>query len=105
VINKILQGAKEQGAETQCWYLSDLNIKPCCSCYGCKNGDKGCVVSDDMQILYSAILNSEVLVFGSPVYIGQMSAQAKIFTDRLYAFFLLAVLHILKKNGLKKRWS
>ncbi|WP_371361986.1 hypothetical protein SRRS_32550 [Sporomusa rhizae] len=86
-VNKILEGAKEQGAETQSWYSSDLDIKPCQSCYGCKQGDQGCIINDDMQKLYDAIEHADALVLGSPVYMGQMSAQAKIFTDRLFARF------------------
>jgi multimeric flavodoxin WrbA len=87
IVNKILEGAKEQGAETQSWYFSDLDIKPCRSCYGCKQGDQGCIINDDMQKLYDAIERADALVLGSPVYMGQMSAQAKIFTDRLFARF------------------
>ena len=87
IVNKILQGAKEQGAETQSWYFSDLDIKPCQSCYGCKKGDRGCIINDDMQKLYGSIEDADALVLGSPVYMGQMSAQAKIFTDRLFAQF------------------
>jgi multimeric flavodoxin WrbA len=84
-INKILEGAKEQGAETQSWYTGDLDIKPCRSCYGCKQGDLRCLLNDDMQKLYEALEHADALVLGSPTYMGQMSAQAKIFTDRLFA--------------------
>lgn len=87
VINKILEGAKEQGAETQCWYFSDLDIKPCRGCLGCHKGDqdRGCIINDDMQQLYDALEHADALILGSPVYMGQMSGQAKIFTDRLFA--------------------
>jgi multimeric flavodoxin WrbA len=89
VVDKILEGAKEQGAETQSWYFSDLDIKPCLSCYGCRQGDLAgertrCIIKDDMQQLYDALEHADALVLGSPVYMGQMSAQAKIFMDRLF---------------------
>ena len=85
-VNKILEGAKEQGAETEARYFSDLNIEPCRGCLCCHDGsDRGCVIDDDMQELYDAIEHADALVLGSPVYLGQMSAQAKIFTDRLFA--------------------
>ena len=87
IVNKILEGAQEQGAETQPWYFSDLDIKPCRGCLGCKQGDLRCVINDDMQKLYDALEHADALVLGSPVYMGQMSAQAKIFTDRLFAQF------------------
>ena len=38
-----------------------------------------------MQKLYSALKWADALVLGTPIYMGQMSAQAKIFTDRLFA--------------------
>jgi multimeric flavodoxin WrbA len=103
VINKILEGAKEQGAETQSWYFSDLDIKPCRSCFGCKNGDKGCVINDDMQKLYNTLVDTDAIVFGSPLYMGQMSAQAKIFIDRLYAVLIPDSRRISKGNAARKK--
>jgi len=85
IVNKILEGAKMQDAETQAWYFSDLDIEPCRGCLGCHKGDRGCVINDDMQKLYGSIERADVIVLGSPIYMGQMSAQAKIFTDRLFA--------------------
>jgi multimeric flavodoxin WrbA len=102
-INKILEGAKEQGAETGPWYFSDLDIKPCRSCNGCKKGDRGCIINDDMQKLYGAIEHADALVLGSPVYMGQMSAQAKIFTDRLYALFSPRFSPYFKEGHAKKK--
>ncbi len=87
LVNQILEGAKEEGAETEAWYFNDLVIKPCQGCLGCHKGDKGCVIKDDMHKLYVAIEHADAVVFGSPIYMGQMSAQAKIFTDRLFARF------------------
>lgn len=103
VVNQILEGAKEQGAETQSWYFSELDIKPCLSCYGCKQGDQGCIINDDMQRLYDAIEHADALVLGSPVYMGQMSAQAKIFTDRLFAQFSPRFSPYFKENAAKKK--
>lgn len=84
IVNQILEGAKEQGAETRIWYSSELDIKPCQGCLGCVQSDR-CVVNDDMQKLYDALGKADALVLGMPIYMGQMSAQAKIFTDRLFA--------------------
>nr|WP_319375329.1 flavodoxin family protein [uncultured Methanoregula sp.] len=85
-VNKILEGAKEEGAETRSWNFSDLDIQPCQGCLCChKEGNRGCIINDDMQELYGAIGEADALILGSPVYMGQMSAQAKIITDRLFA--------------------
>ena len=83
-INMILDGAKEQGAHTECWHSGELDISPCRGCLGCVQNDK-CVINDDMQRIYSALIQTDVIVLGSPVYMAQMSAQAKTFTDRLFA--------------------
>jgi multimeric flavodoxin WrbA len=87
IVNKILEGAQERGAETHVWYFSDLDIKPCRGCWGCHKGDQGCVIKDDMQKLNESIDHADVIVFGSPIYMTQMSAQAKIFIDRMFARF------------------
>ncbi|WP_424244142.1 multimeric flavodoxin WrbA [Elusimicrobium posterum] len=84
-VNKILESAAAQGAQTQMFHFSDLNINPCKGCLACIHGEKRCVVNDDMQKIYAALKEADALVLGSPVYMGQMSAQAKIFTDRLFA--------------------
>ena len=103
IVNKILEGAKEQGAETQAWYFSDLDIKPCQGCLGCHKGDRGCVINDDMQKLYVAIEQADAIVFGSPIYMGQMSAQAKIFTDRLFAVISPRFSPHFKEKAAKKK--
>ncbi len=41
IVNKILEGAKEQGAETQYFDFNNLDIKPCQGCWACHKGDQG----------------------------------------------------------------
>jgi multimeric flavodoxin WrbA len=103
VIGKILEGAKMQGAEIESFYFSDLDIQPCRSCNGCKKGDSGCIIKDDMHNLYDSIDRADAVVLGSPIYMGQMSAQAKIFTDRLYALFLPRLSPYFKEGRKKKK--
>jgi multimeric flavodoxin WrbA len=83
-VNTILDGAANQGASTQAFHAGALNIKPCQGCLGCVKGD-GCVLKDDMQQIYVALKSADALVLGAPIYMGQMSGQAKVFTDRLFA--------------------
>ncbi|MDR2731156.1 MAG: flavodoxin family protein [Treponema sp.] len=108
VINTILEGAKEQGGEVQSWYSCDLDIGPCLGCFGCRKGNKGCNINDDMQKLYGALETADALILGSPVYMGQMSAQAKIFTDRLFApkqFSPRFSPHFKETNSVKKKMA
>jgi len=103
IVNKILEGARDQGAETQSWYFSDLDIKPCQGCLGCHKGDRGCIVNDDMQKLYGAIEQADAIVLGAPIYMGQMSAQAKIFTDRLFACISPRFSPYFRERAVKKK--
>ena len=45
-----------------------------------------CIIDDDMQKLYREIQTADAVVLGSPVYMWQMTAQTKLFVDRLTAF-------------------
>jgi multimeric flavodoxin WrbA len=104
IVNQILEGAKQQGAQTQSYCFSELDIKPCRGCLCChNNGDRGCVVKDDMQKLYAAIEDADAIVFGSPIYMGQMSGQAKIFTDRLFAAISPQFSPHYKERAVKKK--
>jgi multimeric flavodoxin WrbA len=85
LINSVLSGAAEQGAETSVFYLNDLNIKGCQACLYCKTHAK-CAIEDDMQPIYEAFLEADGLAIGTPIYMWQMTAQTKLFLDRLYAF-------------------
>jgi multimeric flavodoxin WrbA len=83
-VEQILNGVQSQGADTQHFTSAGLNIKPCQGCQACVKGG-GCVINDDMQQVYAALKTADALVLGAPIYMGQMSAQAKAFTDRLFA--------------------
>lgn len=86
LVQQILKGAAEEGAETKVFYLNDLNFKGCQGCNYCK--EKGrCRQQDDMTPLYDEIASADGIIIGSPVYMGYMSGQTKLFIDRWYAFF------------------
>jgi len=87
VIEKILESASEKGLSTEIIDLNDMNIKGCQACYSCKKNGNNCVINDDMQKLHESVLSSDVIILGSPTYMWQVSAQTKLFTDRLYNFF------------------
>ena len=82
LVQRVLGGAAEAGAETRFFRLVDLSIKGCVSCYFCRTIDS-CAINDDMHPLYEEIHAADAVVLGSPVYMGQMSGQTKIFMDRL----------------------
>ncbi|GBF35281.1 iron-sulfur flavoprotein [Desulfocucumis palustris] len=85
LLNKVMEGAEKEGTQTTVYYPNDLNLRGCQGCNACKK--KGhCVIPDDMQNIYKAIDEADVLIFASPVYMWGMTAQLKLVVDRLYAY-------------------
>jgi multimeric flavodoxin WrbA len=85
LVNAVLEGAAEKGAETVIYNLASLDIKGCDACGKCQ--ETGCcVIDDDMQTLYREIQEADTVVLGSPVYMWQMTAQTKLLIDRMTAF-------------------
>ena len=85
LVERALEGARKSGAETEAVYLGQIDLNPCRACEGCKKTGR-CVQRDGMQDVYDKIAESRALVLGSPVYFDQVSAQAKMFIDRLYCY-------------------
>lgn len=78
----VLAGAADAGAETEMIDLCDYRIVPCTACEACSlNGV--CVNDDDVPALVARMHEADAIVLGSPVYIDNVSGQAKIFFDRL----------------------
>lgn len=88
LIGKVLEGAREAGAETKQFQLGEMDVSPCTACMGCKKTAR-CVIQDDMQGFYEAVASSgkpKALVVGTPIYFDHVSAQLKAWLDRLYCY-------------------
>jgi multimeric flavodoxin WrbA len=85
LVNAILDGAAENGASKAVYNLASLEIKGCDACRKCM-GSGYCSIKDDMQGIYREVQAADVVILGSPVYMWQMTAQTKLFIDRLTAF-------------------
>ncbi len=80
----VAEGMESEGGTVEYLRLNDLDIRPCQGCGGCdKSGE--CVVKDDMTEIYGKVDNADRLLLVTPIYFYAMSAQAKIFTDRMQA--------------------
>ena len=86
LVNEVIRGAQAAGAETTIFNLYDMNIKPCQGCLVCRKTGH-CILQDDFQNLFNQIVDADVVIFGSPVYIGQVTAQMKLLWDRLCGLF------------------
>ncbi len=87
LVESVLRGAAEQGAQTRLVNLRELNINGCVGCEGCKKHLGKCVQKDDLTPLLRELTGYDAIVLGTPVYWYQVTAQFKMLVDRLYSFF------------------
>ena len=91
LLNKALEGAASQGADTEFIQLSRLTMKGCQGCFSCKKrGGKSygkCALKDDMTPFYKKIEQAGALFLGTPFYFHTITAEMKMFIERLYPYF------------------
>lgn len=63
-----------------------MNIHSCKGCLRAGRDSKSpCTQKDDMEQIYSAFVDCDVVVFASPVYFWMITGTLKTVADRLYA--------------------
>lgn len=95
LLQKALDGA--QAAAPSCHvemiHLYDLNYTGCKSCFHCKRlGGKSygrCVVKDDLQPVLEKLASADGIIFGSPIYFGNMTGMMLSFLERLLFPYLV----------------
>ena len=86
LIKECVRAIKDSGKEAEVFFLNDMTIKSCQFCDWCiDNNALSCVEEDDMHELYPKLLESDVIIFAAPIFWFTISAQMKLFMDRLYA--------------------
>lgn len=88
LLQKTLEGAASQGAETELVHLYDLTYKGCISCFACKliNGPSSgrCAMQDELSPLLKTIEEeADALILGSPIYFGSITGEMRSFLERL----------------------
>ncbi len=83
LVDEILAGASEAGAQIGKVVLDELDIASCKACDACR-ADNHCIHNDDMESILELMENSQVWVLGSPIYWWGPTAQMKTFIDRWY---------------------
>lgn len=86
LLNEALRGAESVGAETELIHLYDLTYKGCISCFGCKRKGRKlchCYMKDELSPVLEKVLSADVLLLGSPIYEGEITAQMRGFLERL----------------------
>ena len=89
LVEAVLEGASEKGAQTRLVNLREMNINGCLGCEGCKKHLGKCVQKDDLTILLQEMTAYDAIVMGTPVYWYHVTSQFKMLVDRLYCFMEL----------------
>lgn len=97
LLQKALDGvknsAKDKEIETEIINLYDLNYTGCKSCFACKRLESKsygkCAVNDDIHEILEKLSKADGIIFGTPVYFGNITGQLQSFLERLLFPYLV----------------
>ena len=99
LLDWVLAGAEASGAQVEKVIVSELRISPCREIYACLK-DGNCAIKDDMQALYTKLLEADRIIFASPIFFYGITSQAKALVDRCQALWARRhVLGIIQDKG------
>ena len=78
-------GATESGHTVTEIFLKNKTFGDCLGCGACQRNGGQCVQKDDMQEIYTALQENDVIVLASPVYFYTWTSLMKRMIDRTYA--------------------
>lgn len=83
LVDEFLKGAVGTGHKIEKIILRDYKINYCKACGYCMNHPGECMQKDDMEWIIKDMINSDVIVFSTPVYKSCMCGQLKTMIDRM----------------------
>jgi multimeric flavodoxin WrbA len=102
LLDEALRGAEEHGARVEKIIVDKLKIAPCREYYGCLKDGK-CVIRDDMDDIYTKILDADAVIVATPIFFYTVSAQLMLLISRCQALwarkYVLKSLDIPVKKG------
>lgn len=86
MVNAFAEGAKEAGHEVEILHVGKMKINGCLACEYCHTKGEGkCVQKDDMEKVMPAYKDADMVVFASPIYYFDVTAQLSAAIQRVYA--------------------
>lgn len=86
LVKEFIKGAESVGNTVTEFFLDSMDIHGCKGCFGGHSGKAcPCVQKDDMEKIYPAVRECDVIVFATPLYYWNMSGQLRTAIDRLFA--------------------
>ena len=86
LVNAFTQGTERAGHTVTEFFLDKMEIHGCKGCFGGHSSQAcPCVQQDDMNLIYPAVRDCDVVVLASPLYYWTLSGQLRTAFDRLFA--------------------
>ena len=86
MVDAFAEGAKAAGHEVEVLQVGRMKINGCLACEYCHGKGAGqCVQKDDMEKVMPAYKDCDMIVFASPIYYFDMTAQLSAAIQRVYA--------------------
>jgi len=83
ILKPLLKGMEEAGASTETIYLAEQDVHHCMGCFACWFKTPGeCVIKDDMAHILAKIIATDLLIYGTPLYVYSSSGLMKNCLDR-----------------------
>ncbi len=80
----ILKQGFEQEHTVDLFFLDEMDLKYCSGCWSCWWKTPGkCIFRDDADGIFKAVINSDFVIFATPLIAGFVSSTIKKITDRL----------------------
>ncbi len=85
LLDPFMEEWKVQGNEAEYFRLYDMDIHGCVACRTCQKDWTifGCRYKDDMQAIFDAVLDSDLILLACPIYSWYCTAPMKAALDRL----------------------
>ena len=79
------EGATAAGHEVEILHMGKMKIAGCLGCEYCHGKGEGkCIQKDDMEKVIPAYVDSDMIVFASPLYYATLTAQLEAAIQRVY---------------------
>ncbi|URZ17591.1 flavodoxin family protein [Clostridium felsineum] len=83
LVERAINNFADKNPEVKRYYLTDMDIKSCMGCFACRKKEM-CVRKDDMNDLLNDIIESDFVIFSSPVYMYDASGSFRLMLNRMY---------------------
>lgn len=86
MINTFVESALKNNNIVKTLNIANMNISGCRACRYCYSHNGQCIINDDMKKVSEELKDADMVVFASPIYWFDITAQLKTVIDRLYSF-------------------